>query len=92
MTLKEVVARIDEYDQKQTIYAAEPWTQNSVAIVDYEVENGGPPTRAVKAQLAYFLEIDIVQRVIYDWIMSLGREPSKLELCQRIIDYATNDA
>jgi hypothetical protein len=90
--LAEIVARLDEFDETQTIYAAQPWTPDSPALVDREPEGGGLPGSASRAQLAYFLEINIAQQFIEDWKMTLNREPSSSELCRRLIAYAVNDA
>lgn len=92
MTLHEVINRIDEFDASCTIYAAHPWTHDSVAIVDYEPDEGGIPEAAVRMNLNYFLEISIAGDFIEDWKGSLGNVPTDREICQRVIKYAVNDA
>ena len=46
MTLIETVKSLDDLDDGDTIYAAEPWTENSKAIVAPEPASGGLPDQA----------------------------------------------
>lgn len=92
MTLADVAARLSEFDQTYTIYAAEPWTAASSAIVDYEPDEGGLPAEATKLGLSYFLEIEIANDVRDGWISAQEQQPDDAEICQRLIDYAVNDA
>lgn len=58
MTIRDVIDGIREFDEGLTIYAAEPWTQNSQAIVttgsDYIAD---PPPEAAASGLTYMLEV-----------------------------------
>ena len=90
--LIEIVARLSEFDEYDTIYAAEPWTEDSRAMVATEPESGGLPPEAVEAGFEYFLEIFISREVIEGWLASLAEKPSLSETCQRLIEYATYDA
>lgn len=91
MTLADVATRLREFDQTCTIYAAEPWTAASSAIVDYEPDEGGLPREAVRLGLSYFLEIEIANDVVDSWV-STQEQPDDAATCQRLIDYAVNDA
>ncbi|MXO66718.1 hypothetical protein GRI91_13210 [Altererythrobacter endophyticus] len=92
MTLENVAARLSEFDQTYTIYAAEPWTATSFAFVGYEPDEGGLPPEALKLGLSYFLEIAIANDVVDGWISTQEHQPGNAMTCQRLIDYAVNDA
>jgi hypothetical protein len=49
VTLAEAVERLSEFDSDDTIYASEPWTETSDAIVAREPEAGGLPANAAEA-------------------------------------------
>lgn len=91
MTLADVSARLDEFDRTYTIYAAEPWTPASTAVVAYEPDEGGLPAEAQRWGLSYFLEIEIAANVKDGWI-SAQECLGDVEICQRLIDYAVKDA
>lgn len=90
--LADIAARLSEFDQTYTIYAGEPWTAASSAIVDYEPDEGGLPAEARRLGLSYFLEIEIASDVLDDWIRTQAQQPDAAARCQRLIDYAVNDA
>lgn len=91
-TLKEIVERLGEFDEEETIYAAEPWLADCRAVVVRESESGDLPSGIKDSELKYFLEVAIAREFIQDWIASLKNAPSLSQICQRLIDYATNDA
>jgi hypothetical protein len=92
--LADIIARLSEFDDEDTIYASEPWTDNSDAIVlPYREEDDGEPhPEATGAGLAYFLEIDLAKELVEDWIAYLGADPGAAAICERVIQYAINDA
>ncbi|QEX16440.1 hypothetical protein FRZ44_17330 [Hypericibacter terrae] len=90
--LAEIVERLSEFDGNDTIYALEPWTEDSDAIVAPEPKSGGLPPEAAEAGMKYFLEISIASDFVEDWITSLKEKPSSSAVCQRLIQYAINDA
>lgn len=90
--LADITARLSELDRNDTIYASEPWTAASDAIVATEPDTGGLPAEAVKRGMSYFLEVSIAGDFIEDWTTSLGQEPEPDAICQRLIDYTINDA
>lgn len=90
--LIEIVERLSEFDEYDTIYASEPWTEDSDAMVATGLDTGKSPPEAIEAGLEYFLEIFISREVIEGWLASLTEKPSLSETCQRLIEYATNDA
>ena len=92
--LIQLVERLDELDDEDTIYACEPWTQNSEAMVapDPESDPDGTPPEATEAGMTYFLEVFIAREVVEGWTASLDEKPTLAETCQRVIEYAINDA
>jgi hypothetical protein len=90
--LGDVIDRLSEFDGEDTIYAFEPWTEKSEAMVAREPEIGGLPPEASHAGMKYFLEINITRDFVEDWLASLDGEPTPSAICQRVIAYAINDA
>jgi hypothetical protein len=91
-TLSGLIEGLGSLDQEATIYAAEPWTGVSRAIVAREPESGGFAAEAQSLGLKYFLEVAIARDFLDGWATSLGRHPSNQERCARLIQYAVNDA
>lgn len=92
MTLIEAVQNLESLAQESTIYAAQPWTADSTAIVAPEPESGGLPPEAEKQALKYFLEVFIARDFLEDWSANLDAEPTPQEKCARLIQYAITDA
>ena len=90
--LGDVIDRLSEFDGEDTIYALEPWTEESEAMVAREPDIGGLPSEASHAGMKYFLEISIARDFVEDWLASLDGQPTSSAVCQRVIDYAINDA
>jgi hypothetical protein len=92
MTLLEAVRDLDILDEESTIYASEPWTKDSIAIVDYEPAAGGLPIEAERLGLQYFLEVSIARDFIEDWAASSDAGAMLEQQCARLIVYAITDA
>jgi hypothetical protein len=95
--LGDIIARLSEFDDDDTIYVREPWTAESDAMVATEPEVDEPdgvvlPPAAAEAGLSYFLEIYIARELVEDWIKYLGADPGAKEMCEKVIFYATYDA
>ena len=96
--LGDIIARLSEFDIDDTIYAREPWTEDSDAMVATEPqpedwEAGGlPPPEATEAGLSYFLEIYIALELVEGEIAYLGADPGAKAICERVIYYAIYDA
>jgi hypothetical protein len=96
--LADIIARLSEFDIGDTIYAREPWTEGSDAMVATEPqpedwESGGqPPPEATAAGLTYFLEIDLAKALVEQLSASSSDEPSASDVCRELIHYAINDA
>ncbi len=92
MRLGDVLDRLPEFDIEDTVYASEPWTEDSDAIVAREPDQGGVPPEASDVGMKYFLEISIAREFREDWLASLEERPSLSATRRRLIDYAINDA
>ena len=87
LRLRDVVERIEDFDDDLTIYASPDWTPDSLVIVASEPETGAPPPEAVAAGMRYFLEIFLVKEVL-DGLEQLDLDGKT----KRLIRYATDDA
>jgi hypothetical protein len=94
--LIEILARLDELDSEETIYACEPWTADSNTMVTLEdPESGlpfGVPRQAAEAGMTYFLEVFTTREVVEGWLNNLDEKPTLAAICQGVIQYAIYDA
>jgi hypothetical protein len=92
MKLVEVVSNLASYDEELTIYAKEPWTCDSEAILAYESDAGGVPPEATGTGATYFIEVFIANEFLDGWRNSQQRAVTAQEQCERLIQYAIHDA
>jgi hypothetical protein len=92
MTLLEAIRDLDSLDEGSTIYAAEPWSADSQAVVAPEPDTGGLPAEARKPGLKYFLEVFVARDFLEGWVGNLDAEPTTQEKVARLIQYAITDA
>lgn len=92
MRLLDIVGRLPEFDEKDTIYVSEPWTEDSDAMVATGPQDALVPAEAAKEGLAYFLEINLAIEITEALVASQKEKPSISAICERIIYYATYDA
>jgi hypothetical protein len=90
--LGERIKRLASLDEEALIYAAEPWNNESVAVVAMEPESGALPKVAARHGLKYFLEVFTARDILEGWESNLGRKPTDEERCDRLIRYAIDDA
>jgi hypothetical protein len=92
--LADIIARLSEFDIDDIIYALEPWTEDSDAIVlpEREEDDGRPSPEATEAGLTYFLEISLARELVEGLIATSSDEPSASAVRERLIQYAINDA
>ncbi len=90
MSLLEVVRNLETFDEEATIYAAEPWTKESLSVVLREPDSGGIPTAAAEANLRYFLEVFVAQEFLEGWPTTTEADLERK--CERLIKYAITDA
>lgn len=92
MKLIDIVSQLDNFDEEMTIYASEPWDLNSDALVDFEPDEGGLPLEAREKNLEYFLEVYLAKEFLDGWVENQKAGVSRSEICNRLIEYAINDA
>lgn len=73
--LSEIIQKLDSFDAEDTIFASEPWTMDSVAVVAPESASD-VPAEVDKLNLKYFLEISTAREFLDGWIANLGTEPT----------------
>ena len=92
MNLHDVISKIDEFDEDQTIYLRRPWAQDSPAMVAFEPDDGGLPAEAEEHGLGYFVEVAIARDIIEELEESHSTPPAVSEQCERLIQYAATEA
>jgi hypothetical protein len=92
MTLLDIISNLDDFDEAATIYAKAPWRCDAVAVVAREPGEGGLPEEAKRLGFDYFLEVFIARDFLEDWMPSCQSLPTPQEKCDRVIQYAMNDA
>ena len=92
MTLNDIVRSLSRLDKDLTIYAQSPWSISSPAVAAVEPDAGGLPDVAQRQSLDYFIEVFIAREFLQDWVESIGRSATTEEQCERLIQYAENDA
>ena len=92
MRLLDVILSLDDLDEASTIYLQEPWTKESNAVVALEPNDGGLPPEVKTLGLNYFIEVSIAREFLEDWARTLATPPSVSERCERLIQFAINDA
>lgn len=90
--LGDLLDRLASLDEDATIYAAEPWTDESTAIVAIEPPAGDLPEEAARRGLKYFLEVHVARDVLAGWEATLSQPPTTQERRARLIRYAIHDA
>jgi hypothetical protein len=91
MNLLDVIRDLDSFDREDTIYAKEPWSPDSMAMVVKEPEEGDPE-EPKKIGLKYFLEVYTALEGLEAWQRNVNPNPTLAEKCDRVIYYATYDA
>ncbi len=90
--LGDLLDRLASLDEDATIYAAEPWNDESTALVAIEPPTGDLPEEAARRGLKYFLEVHVAREVLSGWEASLSEPPTARERRARLIRYAMDDA
>jgi hypothetical protein len=78
--------------EEEVVYVAAPWSCEAVAIV---VDLAPDTTQALNidgVRFEYFLEFFIALEFIEDYVKSCSVAPSRRQMCERLIQYAINDA
>jgi len=90
MNLVELIAQIERFDDDLTIYARSPWQPESEALCAHEQAGSLVPTDLASSGFSYFLEVFIAREFLED--LSTSGEFSNQKQCERLIQYAVNDA
>jgi hypothetical protein len=90
-TLADIVRDLHSYDeepvswQEPTIYAAEPWTAQSQAIVSWSMPKGGLPDSAAQLRMVRLVEVRTAIKLLaenYDQLVAASRFD---EICSLLI-------
>lgn len=90
--LVEIVAELAAHDDELTIYAKEPWTCDSETVVVREPDAGDRPAEATAIDASYFIEVFVAKEFLDGWRASQEPTATAQEQCERLIQYAINDA
>ena len=90
--LIDLVPKLASLGQEATIYAAQPWTSESPAIVALEPPTDTLPESALRHGLSYFIEVFVARDFLTDWESGLDKTPTDIERCDRLIRFAIDDA
>ncbi len=89
MNLFKVLLDLENFPEDHTIYAELPWTLESETIVVSEPDSGSVTLNIKDISYSYFLEVYIAEVLL----ISLTKTNLCLrESCQKVIEYAINDA
>jgi hypothetical protein len=92
MKLADIVLNLTADDQELTVYAIKPWSCDSEAVLAREPEAGGLPAEATAIGASYFIEVFVANEFLDGWRASQQRAVTAKEQCERLIQYAINDA
>lgn len=92
--LIEILGNIEQWHDRCVIFAAEPWTLESSAVVvwsyaDERIDRMPMSIEVDGCHYAYFIETFIPKEFLSGWF---DHPPTAEEKAQRIIDYAINDS
>jgi hypothetical protein len=90
MKLLDVVQQVGALDDELTIYARHPWRPTS--DVQLAIEGSKEEAAAKDVGLSYFVEVFIARDFLEDWRAGMERTPTVEQSCERLIEYAMNDA
>jgi hypothetical protein len=90
MNLYEVVSNIETLHDGYTIYAVTPWHPLSEAECAVEPSDVSVPESISKKGMVYFLEVFLAREFLNDF--NCQGSYTMEQQCERLIQYATNDA
>lgn len=93
MTLLDLIKNLANLDPDLTIYAKKPWQPSSEAVATLPDPDENPVPPELEAQdFRYFLEVSVATEFAKGWRSTKLLPPSSKALCERLIQYAINDA
>ncbi|MGH3388892.1 MAG: hypothetical protein ACRDOO_08440 [Actinomadura sp.] len=90
MTLEELMAIVQKFDEDQTVYVREPWTPDATVVVTLEPEDGTLPPEAQGH--ANLLDVFLINDILDTWRAHHGTTASPREAAEAVIHYAGHDA
>jgi len=93
MTLLDLIKNLAKLDPELTIYAKKPWQLDSEAVAALPDPDERPVPPELEAQgFRYFLEVSVATEFAEGWRSTKLLPPTSKKLCDRLIQYAINDA
>jgi hypothetical protein len=89
VTLGEVLARVEEFSEEETVFSRRPWRFDEDAILVRMDEEGRIPSSTTAAGWDYFLEVTVAKEVLE---VFEGAPPTPGERRNLLLFYGENDA
>lgn len=89
MNLAEALDQVEDLDDDLVIFAKEPWSLHTDAMVDLLDDEFRPPQKIIDLGFSYFLEIAVAKEVLG---VFGDRETTPEERSSLLMYYAENDA
>lgn len=90
--LIEIVKDLNTLNEELTIYAVDPWTPDSEAILGMEPDDAVAPPEAVAMGAQYFIDVYLAKEFLEGWATGKRKTSTVAERCARLIKYTINDA
>lgn len=94
MTLLNLIEHFSQLDSEHTIFVKLPWGPAADAITVSTITDSRSelPTEKELQGYHYFIKVGAARDFADDWSKTLTFPPSGKQLCERLIQYATDDA
>ena len=92
MKLKEVIEKIEDFDEDSLIFMENLNDINSDILIAHAEENDGGIKEIYGKKYFYLLEIFLIKEFIQDYLLSINHKPSIYEITERVYNYSINDA
>ena len=89
--LLEILKELGSYGDEEDIYAREPWSPDSPAIVLNRLESPSVPEKASNLGMVYFIAAFIAKEFLEGWAKAQDKKLTYREQCERLIQYAIHD-
>lgn len=90
--LRETIQLLSQLSGDLTIYARRPWGADSEVLLAPEPEPGGLPDEARSRGMEYLIEVFVAREFLDGWVRAQAIEATVDQQCERLVDYAENDA
>jgi len=94
MTLLDLIDNFSSLNSEHTIFVKFPWSPVADAVAVATMEGKRRELSCEKELHGYhfFINVGIAQDYVHGWIQTLSFRPSPKQICERLIQYATDDA